>query len=680
MGLLHRRVPAWSLVATLAAAALAALAPAPAAAMRTKRHTDPVRAFPRGGKIRPTARISALGPFNTSSWQCTEQTQDLPEYWGNAPQVKVLYVHPTNWSSRLKDGVYNYGNLIQADAAAVRTKVATTAGSARSVRFDVGGTGGTCTGNSGQYLDIQTIALSNPAAYYSGDNAYPKLVSELRQKVTPPTGGRRITYVVYADGIGVEDGVIGEADMPNDTRHSLENAANQGEAGRGGLFGIVYGDAGSTYSNFTDEGPSLRQEAFLHELTHTIGGVQYSAPHSSQKAHCFDEQDIMCYLDGGPYFERGGELLDPAVTGCYGFGFDQQYDCNQDDYFNPNPPAGSYLAQHWNTYDSVYLCPVDDCDTQGTPPSEASISRSIPGGHVALTANVTSAKPVAHYEWDIDGNGIYDVDTGTNPVLNPNFNSDLPRTVWMRASTADGSFRLASLANVQPVTPQPAFEVRGTREIGQTLELDATATQDPEGYITSFHWDLDGDNSYERDTGLGRTTTVSFADPQEVSLGLEVDYWWGYSFARTPITITGPGGVMPGVKSPGTGTPGSATTPVTFALPTLALSKISLKRLLSGGQPLSIKCGAPCVVQFSLSLDARTAKKFGLKSRRGKPVVIARLTGQFAAGITRPALKLTASAKRALKRARTLKVSISGRIAQGKSEPLRLAKVLTFKR
>jgi hypothetical protein len=85
--------------------------------------------------------------------------------------------------------------------------------------------------------------------------------------------------------------------------------------------------------------------AETHELFHMLGAVDAAAPNSTGHGHCTDEFDIMCYEDSAHSEMRqvcGGE-------------WDQLLDCNGDDYFNPSPAPGSYLATHWNTYNSRFL-------------------------------------------------------------------------------------------------------------------------------------------------------------------------------------------------------------------------------------------------------------------------------------------------------------------------------------
>jgi hypothetical protein len=96
----------------------------------------------------------------------------------------------------------------------------------------------------------------------------------------------------------------------------------------------------------------------LHELTHAMGAVQASAPHTTAwQDHCTDGQDYMCYDDriyGTNTPDEKPEYValiaaerarpyDPAA--CLGR---EHYDCGGDDYFHPDPPEGSYLAGHWN--------------------------------------------------------------------------------------------------------------------------------------------------------------------------------------------------------------------------------------------------------------------------------------------------------------------------------------------
>src|SRR6266536_1393170 len=84
------------------------------------------------------------------------------------------------------------------------------------------------------------------------------------------------------------------------------------------------------------------------ELLHTLGAVQPGAPHATKYWHCWDDQDIMCYDDGGIPSDPGG-----LVNVCGGD--ENQIDCNHDDYFNTDPAAGSYLATHWNVARNKFL-------------------------------------------------------------------------------------------------------------------------------------------------------------------------------------------------------------------------------------------------------------------------------------------------------------------------------------
>jgi hypothetical protein len=57
----------------------------------------------------------------------------------------------------------------------------------------------------------------------------------------------------------------------------------------------------------------------------------------------------MCYADGTP------KSLVFACSSVY----ERLLDCGHDDYFSTNPPAGSYLATHWNTARNAFLVSVD---------------------------------------------------------------------------------------------------------------------------------------------------------------------------------------------------------------------------------------------------------------------------------------------------------------------------------
>ena len=85
--------------------------------------------------------------------------------------------------------------------------------------------------------------------------------------------------------------------------------------------------------------------AALHEMQHNIGAVQSSAPHSDGGAHCLDVPSVMCYGKDVVHVKQCDNKPVPV------------FDCGQDDYWNPNPPAGSYLDLHANLARSQYYGP-----------------------------------------------------------------------------------------------------------------------------------------------------------------------------------------------------------------------------------------------------------------------------------------------------------------------------------
>lgn len=106
-----------------------------------------------------------------------------------------------------------------------------------------------------------------------------------------------------------------------------------------------------------------------HELMHTLGGVQGSAPHASVGVdkktgsvggHCTDEWDRMCYDDDGVEdgwnrFVMSFLKIERPMTYECDYSHDARFDCGHDDYYHTAPAKGSYLDTHWNTANSSFL-------------------------------------------------------------------------------------------------------------------------------------------------------------------------------------------------------------------------------------------------------------------------------------------------------------------------------------
>jgi hypothetical protein len=227
----------------------------------------------------------------------------------SGPRVQLVYARPAGTPDRYDAYAASFQTWAAQIDAGVKESAEQTAGT-RRIRFVHDAS---CT------PVINRLVLTAAAAADLG-----AFNAEIRQAYADRTDRRFLVWMDAASFCGV--GELRLDDRPD--------WLNQNNAARSLVSRVDSGCWGI---------PGALSEA--HELFHTLGAVQPSAPHSTGSSHCLDEIDRMC---GG---DSSGK---PVVMACPD-GREDLFDCNHDDYFHTDPAPGSYLATHWNTADSRFL-------------------------------------------------------------------------------------------------------------------------------------------------------------------------------------------------------------------------------------------------------------------------------------------------------------------------------------
>jgi hypothetical protein len=226
----------------------------------------------------------------------------------SAPAFQVLYAYPLDHGNRLAGGIRAIRGAVRLANGIVYSSAQQTS-SRWDVRLRV-----RC--DARNRILVRTFPLAKRGDDASGET-FPQIVTAgravgFRQPMTK--------YVVFWDS--PVTGMCGQGEMHVDDRRTVNNGNNRGDT-----YSVVFGRscwAGS---------------AVLHEIGHAMGAVQDSAPHSTGLSHCNQEQDIMCYPDGGP-----AGRVSSMVVSCTGVAV---FDCGHNDYFKVGRARG-YLGTHWN--------------------------------------------------------------------------------------------------------------------------------------------------------------------------------------------------------------------------------------------------------------------------------------------------------------------------------------------
>jgi PKD repeat protein len=214
----------------------------------------------------------------------------------------------------------------------------------------------------------------------------------------------------------------------------------------------------------------------------------------------------------------------------------QAWDLNNDGVFNDG--TGATAARSFATAGTytVGLKVTDDNGATATktgtvtidtraPTAKFSVDPTTPasGADVTFTSDSTDVDgTIASQAWDLDDDGQFD--DGTATTATRKFAKRGAYLVHLRVTDNDGVSSIAMhRVSVTNRAPTASFTVDPQTVItGEPSHFDASGSTDADGTIKRYLWDLDGDGTFETDSGTSPTTSRFYGSPGNVIVGLKV--------------------------------------------------------------------------------------------------------------------------------------------------------------
>jgi YD repeat-containing protein len=176
-----------------------------------------------------------------------------------------------------------------------------------------------------------------------------------------------------------------------------------------------------------------------------------------------------------------------------------------------------------------------------SPPSASfTVSPSAPVTGQSVTFSSTSTSDpgtsIAKHEWDLDGNGSFETDTGSTSTASRAYTSHGTVTAALRVTDGVGNTDVTTRTFTVKAPPRASLSASPNPALtGQAVTFDASGSSDPDGSITSYEWDLDGDGSFELSTNTVPNASRTYASVATIETRLRVTDNEGYSSVTTRV-------------------------------------------------------------------------------------------------------------------------------------------------
>ncbi len=109
---------------------------------------------------------------------------------------------------------------------------------------------------------------------------------------------------------------------------------------------------------------------------------------------------------------------------------------------------------------------------------------------------------IVKYEWDWEGDGIYDYDSGTNPVTSHPYMEPgiFDATVRVTDNEDFQDTEFVTITILEPPNELPVADVQAMPTFGKAplqVQFDGSGSYDPDGLLVFYEWDWEGDGIYD---------------------------------------------------------------------------------------------------------------------------------------------------------------------------------------